>query len=155
VRHSESVPFSGDTNTALHLADAALTALGFRITERTAGSLEAVGPGMNSTRQSALLGASRIRIGSGHGELSIEAELGGVERMSRFVRRFPIGLGLLLAVVFVAAFGFRVPAWIAPLVAVLPWLVIGPWMAQSMRARTCRGLDALLANMVAVGERDR
>ena len=47
--------------------------------------------------------------------------------------------------------------WVILVVAVtagnaLAWLVAGPLMARRIRARTCRGLDALLANRVSVGE---
>ena len=41
---------------------------------------------------------------------------------------------------------------IIPLIATAPWLLIGPLMARSIRARTGRALDALVANMVVVGE---
>jgi hypothetical protein len=159
MQYAASLPFKGDTGKAFGLAEAALTAIGFRITERTAGSVEMVGSGMNSTRQSALVGASRIHIRGGRGELALEADLGGVERMARFVTLFPPGLGLALGVLLGVVFSLaRVPGnWIVPVAVatggyVLLWLVVGPLMARAIRGRTCRGLDVLLANMVAVGE---
>jgi hypothetical protein len=159
MQYTASLPFRGDTDKAFRLAESALTAIGFRLTERTPGSVELVGPGMNSTRESALVGASRIRLVGGRGELAVEADLGGVVRMSRFVTLFPIGLVLLVGVVSSAVRGAQsgpgnwivgVAAWVGGN-AVL-WLLLGPLMARWIRARTCRGLDALLANMVAVGE---
>jgi hypothetical protein len=159
MKYAASLPFRGDTGKAFGLAESALTAIGFRLTERTAGSVELVGPGMNNSRESALVGASRIRIVGGSGELAVEADLGGVERMARFVTLFPPGLclalGVLLSVVFSAIHGPG--AWVIAVAAAtagaaLPWLLLGPWMARRIRARTCRGLDALLANMVVVGE---
>ena len=85
--------------------------------------------------------------------------MGGVARMSRFVMLFPIGLVLLLCAVFAVIFGSRFGPgnWIFGVAAVtggnaLLWMLLGPWMARKFRARTCSGLDALLANMVAVGE---
>lgn len=159
MQYAVSVPFSGDTDKAFGLAESALTGIGFRITERTAGSVEMVGPGMNSTRQSALAGASRIHISYRRGELALEADLDGVERMSRFVKLFPFGLCLFLAVLFSVVFGtlFGPGVWILIVAGVLGgnallWFFLGPWMARSIRTRTCRGLDTLLANMVAVGE---
>jgi hypothetical protein len=151
--YSSSVHFHGDTGTAFGLAESALTALGFRITQRSPESLEAVGPGMNSMRENPLTGASRIRFRRSPGEMAVEAELGGVERMSRFVTLFPIGLCLAIAVTFVVIFGPPVPmaAWMAPAIIALPWLVLGPWMARFIRTRTCRALEALLANMVTLG----
>ena len=157
--YSASLPFRGDTAKALGLAESALTGFGFRLTQRTAASLEMVGPGMNSSRESPLMGASRIHVVGTSGELALEADLGGVEWMARFVTLFPVslalGLGILFFVVFSIVFG---PGpWMIGVAAgcgglALMWLVLGPWMARSIRKRTCRGLDALLANMVAVGE---
>ena len=159
MQYAVSVPFSGDTDKAFSLAESALTALGFRLTERTTGSVELVGPGMNSTQQSALVGASRIQISHRRGELALEADLGGAARMSRFVILFPLGLCLFLAVLFSVVFGtlFEPGVWVFTVagtlgVNALLWLWLGPRMARGIRARTRRGLDTLLANMVAVGE---
>jgi hypothetical protein len=141
------------------LAVSALTGIGFRLTDRTAGSMEMVGPGMNSSRESALVGASRIRLVGGGGELALDADLGGVARLSRFVMLFPISLALCMGVLFALVFSiqFGLGLWILAVAAAVGgyaalWFVLGPMMARSFRTRTCRGLDALLANMVAVGE---
>jgi hypothetical protein len=83
---------------AFGLAEAALCALGFRITQRTNETLELIGPGMNSSRESALLGASGIRIHCGDSQLTLEADLGAVARMERFVLFFPVGLCVVLGV---------------------------------------------------------
>ena len=47
--------------------------------------------------------------------------------------------------------------WVAAVVAAVGgnaalWLLLGPLMARWVRTRTDRALDALLANMVSVGE---
>jgi hypothetical protein len=159
MQYAASLPFRGDTDKAFRLAESALTAVGFRLTERTAASVEMVGPGMNSSRESALAGASRIRLVTGRGELAVEADLGGVARLSRFVTLFPLGLCLFLAAVLSAVFAvvFGPGNWVIAVAAAtggvaLLWLLLGPLLARGIRARTCRGLDALLANMVAVGE---
>lgn len=155
MQYTSSLPFSGSIDKAFRLAESALTGIGFRITERTAGSLEMVGPGMNSSRESALVGASRIHIRDGRGEIAVEADLGGVERMSRFVTLFPLGLCLTMFILFGALSGPEnsiVTVAAATGGIALLWLLLGPLMARWIRARTCRGLDALLANMVAVGE---
>jgi hypothetical protein len=159
VQYAASQPFRGDPGRAFGLAESALTALGFRLTDRTASSVELVGPGMNNSRESALVGASRIRISDNRGELAVEADLGGVARLARFVTLFPIGLCLALAVVLSAVFAaqFGPGNWTVAVAAAtggiaLVWLVLGPLMARAFRARTVRALDALLANMVVVGE---
>ena len=86
--------------------------------------------------------------------------MGGVATMSRFVMLFPIALVLCLGIVLSAVFAVRFGPgmWIGGLatavgVNTVVWLVLGPLMARSIRRRTCRALDALLANLVIVGER--
>jgi hypothetical protein len=159
MQYAASLPFGGNTDKALGLAESTLTAVGFRLTERTADSMEWAGPGMHSTRQSALVGASRIRVLDGRGKLAIEADLGGVARMSRFVRLFPVGLALFLGGVLSVVFSLvhGPGTWLAVVAAVVGgnavlWWLLAPLMARGIRARTCRELDTLLANMVAVGE---
>ncbi len=158
MQYTGSLPFKGNADKAFGLAESALTALGFRLTQRTTSSLEMTGPGMNSSRESALVGASRVHVNKGNGELTMEADLGGVQRMARFVMLFPISmclfLALLFGVVFTAVFGpgnwmYAVAGAIGA--NALVWMVLGPWMARRFHKRTCDGLDTLLANMVAVG----
>lgn len=156
--YTNSVSFEGSTEKAFDLAATALTSIGFRITTRDRSSLDLAGPGMSSTRQSALLGASRIRITHGGNTLSMEAELGGVTRVKRFMTLFPIGLAFLLAIVLSLVFSwvFDHYLWLVPVVAVsganaLLWLVVGPMMARTIYARTRQGLDALLSNMAMTG----
>jgi hypothetical protein len=158
MTYTNTISFEGNTAKAFDLAAAALTSLGFRMTARDNASLEMIGPGMTSTRQSALMGASRIQIIRGAHELSIEADLGGVKGMTRFVTFFPIGLclflGVLLSVVFSILFDHR--AWVLPVVVAtganaLLWLILAPMLARHIHARTCRGLDALLNNMASAG----
>jgi hypothetical protein len=159
MNYAASLPFRGDPDKAFRLAESALTALGFRITGRSATSLEVEGPGMFGSRQNDLAGASVIRITNGHGELAMEADLGGVARMKRFLTLFPVGLCLFLTVFFFVLFSilFGPGPWTMPVLgmtggmAVL-WSILGPLIAGTFRRRTVRGLDTLLANMVTVGE---
>lgn len=158
MQYASTVPFEGDTARAFDLANAALTSLGFRISSRSESSLELTGPGMTSTRQSALMGATRLRITRGSHDLSIEAELGGVQTMSRFVTLFPIGLSLFLCVLMLVQFSVLSDhrGGVVPVIAItgltaLPWLFLGPLMARHVHARTCRAIDALLNNMASAG----
>lgn len=159
MHYSAAVPFQGDVEKAFALAVSALTALGFRIEGQSAQSVELRGPGMHSSRQSPLVGASHLAIRSAQGELLLEADLGGVRRMANFVNYFPLilvlGLGAVLYVVFNFRFGQGV--WSVAVGAAVGgnaaiWLLLGPLMARGIRRRTERALDALLANLVAVGE---
>jgi hypothetical protein len=158
MHYSAEIAFEGDTAKALDLGAAALTSIGFRMIARDGSSLEMVGPSMTSTRQSALVGASRIWIIRGVDQLSIEAELGGVRRMSRFVTFFPVSLSVILCVVFYVVFSlvFDNRAWEIPVLVVtganvVLWLFLAPVLARYVQARTCRGIDTLLENMAVTG----
>jgi hypothetical protein len=161
LRYEKTVPFHGDGAKALEAAIAPLTSLGFRIVDKSATAVEFQGPGMNSTRESALLGATRIRVIARSHELALEAELGGVEFMSRFVRWFPlalsVGIFVVLSLVFAIAWGNRIGAiWIWPLAAavgvnVAVWLLLSPLLSRRMVARSCLALDALLGNLAIAG----
>jgi hypothetical protein len=159
MEYASAVAFEGDTAKAFDLAAAALTSLGFRIVARDSSSLDLMGPGMTNTRQSPLLGASRIRVSRSAHELWLKAELGGAERMKRFLTLFPVGLSLFLCVLFFVLFSFVFDhrAWVVPVVAVtganaLLWLLLAPLLARQVHARTCRGLDALLNNTAGAGK---
>jgi hypothetical protein len=163
MQYASSRPFHGDLERSFDLAVAALTALGFRLNQRTANSLQLTGPGMNSNRQSPLLGASQLDISFRQGQLDLAADLGAAQRLIRFVRIFPIALsgvlGLVFLVVFGAIFAGRAAPlfWISPVIAVTlingaVWAVLSPWIARNIHQRTCRGLDTLLSTMAVTGE---
>jgi hypothetical protein len=161
--YNASRSFQGDLEKALDLAIAALSAVGFRLDERTADSVRLTGPGMSSNRQSPLVGASQLDIRLRQGQLDVAADLGAAERMIRFARIFPIALNGGLALVFLAVFGTIFAGRVAPLFWLIPviavtllngavWAVLSPWIARSIHQRTCRGLDALLSTMVVTGQ---
>jgi hypothetical protein len=159
MHYTCAVPFDGNTAKAFDLAAVALTALGFRIVARDESTFDAAGPGLGSSRQSALLGASRIQVTRRSTELALEAELGGVQRLARFVTLFPLGLCLFLCVLFFVVFSLVLDnfRWVIPVVALtggnaLLWLFLGPLMSRQFRARTCQGIDALLNNMAVAGK---
>jgi len=171
MNYTRSIPFAGAPGKALASAPATLAANGFQITDKRDSLLEMVGPGMTSTRQNALVGATKICIRAGRGQLELEADLGGARAMRRFVRVLPLALATGFAVLFgpvmgiifgqVFGVGFGVPfapgwLWLAfavPL-AVLPGVpgaFLSPMIARSVHSRTLRALDTLLANMEAAG----
>lgn len=163
MEYAAARPFQGDLDKALDLAIAALTTLGFHLDERTPSSVRFTGPGMNSNRQSPLLGASRLEIRSEHGQIELTAELGAAERLIRFVKVFPIALNLGLGIVFLVFFGTifggraNLLFWISPVIGVTllngaVWVILGPWIARSIHQRTLRGLDSLLNTLVVTGQ---
>ena len=158
MHHSAAIPFSGDPSLAFDLAISLLTGIGFRIEKRDSGVVQFTGPGMNSTRESPLRGASQLRIREGIQELSVEAELGGVERMCRFIRIFPLALNfflLLLAVVITAASHPAVLPIVAGVAAAatgvnaLVWLALSPMICRQLERKICRFIDTLLENLAA------
>jgi hypothetical protein len=161
MHYEKTVSYQGDAEHAFDLAVAALTAVGFRIVERSPTVIELAGPGMNSSRESGLVGATRLRVVARSHELALDAELGGVERLSKFVRYFPValsvGLFVVLAIVFWVKFGNQVGDWwMWPLggavgINLLVWMLLGPIMSRMIEQRTRQALDALLNNMAVAG----
>jgi hypothetical protein len=160
MQYATAVPFRGNLKQALDLGIATLTSLGFRIVAKDSASLELTGPGMYSTRQSPLLGASRIQIAAEGGNLAVHAELGGVEWMSRFIQVFPATLCLLLFLVMVGIFAIVQPQSLGHVTAItggvtganlVVWLLLGPRLTRYIQARSCRAIDSLVGNMAAVG----
>lgn len=164
--YSQSISLSGDKTLALQAAMAILTSQGFAIVSREKSCVEFRGSVMNSTRQPPITGASAIQVSVAQGQLALNAELGGVTRMRRFLIWFPPGLAAVLSLTLAAvglgmgqAFGvgFGAPiaaGWnfatfgaLACLLAVSPWIVISPLLIRSMRARTLKALDDCLANI--------
>jgi len=143
-RYEYSTPFRGDPDAALTLARTTLLAQGFEILPGSSAELRARGPGMRSTRQSALLGVSEFRFQIAASTLTATATLGAVARMKAFVMLFPVGLILSLVVLF-ALLGQGVSylgLWLT-----LPWLVVSPWMAKLIERRTTRAVDRLARSM--------
>lgn len=151
---------------ALDLAKQSLATNGFRVESQTEDYLIAVGPGLRSTSQNPLLGATRITLKVAEHHLAMEADLNGVRTLQSFVRWFPLGLGLVLGVTlgvvqgFVlgsqSGVGFGVPwasgwRWMAltlggSLLPVSPWLILAPMISRSIEKRTKSSLDTLVIN---------
>jgi hypothetical protein len=166
--YSTSAAVSATPAEVLKSALTTLTNNGFAITHRDGASATLTGPGLNSSRQNPILGASKVNLRIVDHRLHVDAELGGVDTMRRFLIWFPllmgVGLGLCFGVFGGSLVGrqfdvgFGVPwakGWQWLLVAlaggmlpVAPWLVLSPMMIRWIRNRTHRALDTL-ANIVA------
>lgn len=139
-----SVPLRGSAAAAFDIARTALLSQGFEILHDSADELSAEGPGMQSNRQPAIVGASRMCFRVASSTLSVTATLGGVARMKAFVYLFPPGLVLVLYGTFRLA-GMAVPWQI--LLAAAPWIVVAPVMVAGMRRRTTRAVERLVRGM--------
>lgn len=168
--YSTSAKFIGSTDSVLSNALAILTVNGFLIVNRDTNSADLTGPGLNSTRQNPLLGASRIHLEIAEQQIRLDAELGGVKSMQNFIMRFPIGLGLGLGLLFAVGggtlfgqlfgVGFGMPGFVGwkwlllamgiPLLSVSPWLFLSPKMSEGIATRTQDALSALVRNAISM-----
>jgi hypothetical protein len=145
--HQASVPFGGDPAKALETARSVLATNGFKVNPQGENGITAEGPGMKSTRQNPLLGMTRAQITVRQSSIDLEAELGGVRFMQQFIIFFPPGLILFLALIFaLLPMEGEAPSrmW---LFMILPWIVIGPLIAKTMKRSTVKAIDTLLHNM--------
>ena len=152
-RHRVEVVVDGDPIEAGERAARALAHRGFRIDHRSGSSIRLTGPGLRSTRQDPLLGASAVQISPGARHLSIEAELGGIRFLQRFLRWFPPTLLTVLSLPVLILFlvGVLPPAaMLGPAIAVAVngavWMVVGPWASRRMAERTRDAVDTLAHN---------
>ena len=166
--YSTTAAMANSEEDVLQAAVLILTTNGFAIINRDENSASLVGPGLNSTKQNPLLGASKIHLELDRQQLRLEAELGGVDSMRKFLMRFPfmlgLGLGLLFGVFGGFAFGqqfgvgFGVPwaqGWAWMLVAiggamlpVTPWLFLSPLISNMIQTRTQNALATLVQNAI-------
>jgi len=159
IEYSTSVPYTGSAKRALAVAQTTLVSQNFQITSTSDYELSAKGPGVNSTRENPLKAVTEASFVIRNSAIEFAGVLGGAEKMIRFLRIFPLALGafflLLWTIMAITVPVFR--HWwifviaIAPLT---PWLVLGPMIGRSIQTRTKAAVDALLANMVLLGNVD-
>ena len=125
--YRKTVEFSGDPGRALSAGRSILMPLGYEIKPLSQTSFEAFGPGMMSSRQNAILGASYLRIVCEGRTLSMNAELGGIKRMKSFLMIFLSSMALLFMILFGALFWKKAPYVVFIAVApFLPWVFLLP-----------------------------
>ncbi|MBS1914337.1 MAG: hypothetical protein JST22_20270 [Bacteroidetes bacterium] len=156
-----NLQFSGSASHVLDLAAMSLSANGFRVAQRSATSAEFAGPGMRSTNQNPILGASRITVICSADTIGVAAELGAMARMQRFARVFPPvllgGIGTVLSITFLIVFGAsQWRMWLLTVVLVIAvqgiiWAFIGPLLARRIESRVRASLDMFLRNIAIAG----
>lgn len=164
---STSAVLTTPTAHALQAALSILTNNGFAIVSRDENSASLTGPGLNSTRQNPLLGASKIHLIQDGDRLRVDAELDAAERFQRFLSSIPWCAGLGAALLHASlglqfgwkfGVGFGVPgssgwSWLLMslgigLLSGGPWFVFSPWMSGMIRANTEQALKNLVTNAV-------
>jgi hypothetical protein len=153
--YEKTEPFSGNVEKVLEVAKNAFIQNNFQIVRDSDTEVELTGPGMLSSRQNPIVGISRICIRGTSINLSIEAEFGGIRKLTKYLALFIVGM----AIFFVVLFGILLPKQGQPLnktilislAPFVPWPVLIPLIHIWMKSRTSKALDRLLANMVTLG----
>lgn len=151
MRYAATRAHSGSAASALKIVEETLLPNGFRIVEAGASRLELKGPGMRSSKENPLRGATRVVVDAHDGVLHLDASLGGVVWLSLFVCLFPPALWLILGLAALARpeSGEGLLAS-KSLYGVGIWLVLGPAMSFWFRKRTIDALETMLIN-AAIG----
>lgn len=137
-----------------------LAARDFRLTSENSGQIEFRGPGMRSSRQPAIVGASFIRVTQSYSKVTVEATLGGAKWMGKFIRYFPMALGLGLDLILSIVFLLVLPsplvgitiATSAVMINVVLWAILGPPIARSIERKSREAVVAFVDNMIAMAQ---
>jgi len=156
MHYQSTVRIPGDPARALEFTVAVLASVGFRITNRESNAAELRGSGYRNSNENSLRGASAIQLRTHFDQLTLDAELGGVEWMGKFLFWFPtllcLGLGVVLSIVFFFVFGPGKWFYIFVTVVAAEGIVftfLAPFIARRIETRTRTELDTLLANAAA------
>ena len=137
-------PFSGDVQKALETATAALTALGFQLTEKTFSSLRMKGPGPNQSRGNVLSLASEIEVRHHGTELSVHATMGTLRLVD----------GLLLMIYSLGSVIALSQAWPTRMLGLLVVMFFGLLIVGSIVSRrkiARRAIENFLSNLTGAG----
>lgn len=156
MKYSGSRRLTGAKEAALAAIEAALLPNGFKVLKAGPSGLEFGGPGLRSTKENPLRGASEIQAEVRGGRLHLDAALCGLRFLVIFVCAFPPlligGLALLPVIKAGGDFGAFNPQ---SLFLLAPWVLISPLMVVLIRKRTIGALDDLLDSAVVLAERGR
>lgn len=140
----------GDAAAALDVARIALLSLGFEILTESDTELHVRGPGMQSNRELALLGASALNLRVTSSAISDRATLGGVATLKAFLYLFPPVLALSLALVSALT---ETGGWWVSLLCGAPWIFLSPWMPSALERRATKAVDRLVSGIASARAR--
>ena len=170
TEYSKTVPFTGDKAKALDVARTTFMSQDFQIIASSDDELRVAGQGLNGTKENPLKGVSEASIIIRGSAIEMKANLGGTAKLSKFLRIFPLGMMLLFLLaggivfgIIALAEGLTLPelrqywwvgliAFLAPVLALSPWLFLSPMMIRWIEKRTIQAVDTLLNNMVVMGK---
>ena len=134
MQYTTQIPVRSRESDILNKAADLLIACGFNLTSHDKNEVTLQGPGMRSTNQNPILGATEITLRQSHtmrGKVAVDADLGGVRWMRRFMIVLPlslfIGISTLLVIVMAVVFAF-VPKVNFPIESALILAVTGALM---------------------------
>jgi hypothetical protein len=157
--YAATVPFTGSAKRALAVAQSTLISQNFQIVTSNEFELLAKGPGISSTRENPLKAVTDASFIIRNSAIEFKGELGGAEKMVKFLRIFPLALGAFFLILW-TVLAISVPIfrhWWIFVIAILPltpWIVLGPLIGRSIQTRTRAAVDALISNMVLLGSAD-
>lgn len=137
--HQTRLPTQAAPEAVLAVASASLIAAGFEITDRDAAGLKAQGPGWTSTNQPGIRAASALTVRVQDGELSVDATLGGLATMVRFVWFFAPILVCGLTVLFLF---LGLPNALQTLGMLIPFVLMSALMTPRLRTRAVHAVEA-------------
>lgn len=159
MEYEKTLPFAGDSETALKAARSVLMQTGFEVTPLEDGSFQARHSGSVNTRQNPLKGATTVVVAARGDSLALGAELGGVRKLRNFLIVFIGGMALLFLVGFGIFFLPKVRAGemspfmlLVPVAPFFPWPVGIPLLVHFYRSRVKNALATLLENARTVGK---
>ena len=153
--------FSVRSNESAVLDQAAklLLARGFNLDEQSDNEIRLVGPGMRSTNQDPILGATEIAMHQSHanrGKIAVSADLGGVRWMSNFVTYFPpllvasiLSIHLIVMTIVMnnnLPVGVILGIGVGGSIMVFLFSVFGRWMRKRIRTNKEAAIDAWIKN---------
>ena len=153
--YEKTEPFSGNMEQVLEVAKNVFIQNNFKIVRHSDTEVEFTGPGMLSSRQNPVVGISRICIRGTSGNISIEAEFGGIRKLTKYLVVFIVGMAIFFVVLFGILFSKQGQPLnkiiLMSLAPFMPWPVLIPLIHIWMKSRTSKALDRLLTNMVTLG----
>lgn len=157
MSYEKTIYFNGNTGKAFEVARNTFLPLGFSIAKNTDEFIELTGPGTYWTNgQNPLVGISKISVTETNNKLVIKSEFRGIQKTVKYLIIFIISMSIFFLVLFGILFNKQDMSAQKLLLLVLgpfiPWAVLIPLMATWMKSRTSNSLDALLNNMVTLGQ---
>jgi len=152
ITHKKSCPNHNDPAAAKNIVLQTLLPLGFEITNDYSNGLNVNGPGYRSTRQPPLYGISSAALEFRQDRITIDAELGGINQISRLLVAVLISVGVVNSAIFLTLWFYldtlRANTWFLfiPALTLLPWIIIAPLIIRFVHRRCSEAIDTLLRN---------